>query len=106
MLTYLGDLGGLLDIVMLLGWAISSIFVSRLLQAALVKQVYRVQRYLLDMTPYYVSSRPAGQLTTESDSKHSGDSANEKKKDPEANFLRNTMTSAPTPPPLMSPRTK
>ena len=69
MLTYFGDLGGLLDFVMLFGWAISSVFVSRLLQAALVKQVYRVQRYLLDMTPYYVSSRPTGQLTTESDSK-------------------------------------
>ena len=42
MLTYLGDLGGLLDIVLLLGVAITSIFVSRLFQAAIVKQAYRV----------------------------------------------------------------
>ena len=68
MLTYLGDLGGLLDIVLLLGVAITSIFVSRLFQAAIVKQAYRVQRYLLDSTPYYESTKTTGHLSTESDS--------------------------------------
>ena len=67
-LTYFGDLGGLLDFVLVVGSTFSSFFVSRLLQAAIVKQVYRIQRYLLDNSPYYSSSKPAGELTTESDS--------------------------------------
>jgi hypothetical protein len=61
-------LGGLLDFVLVFGSTVTSVFVSRLLQAAIVKQVYRIQRYLLDKDSYYISSKPAGQLTTESDS--------------------------------------
>ena len=52
-LTYLGDIGGLLDIVLAMGWFISTVFVSRLFQAALVERVYRLQMYCLDMTGYY-----------------------------------------------------
>ena len=78
LLTYFGDLGGLLEFALLFGWTISSVFVSRLLQAALVKQAYRVQRYLLDMTPYYESTKPVGQLTTESDSDSDGNKSVEK----------------------------
>ena len=41
-LTYLGDLGGLLDFVLLLGFLSSSCFASKLFSAALISQVYRV----------------------------------------------------------------
>ena len=68
LLTYFGDLGGLLSSLLFFGWAISSKFVMRLFHAALVKKIYRVQQYLLDMTPYYQSSKDGGKLTTESDS--------------------------------------
>lgn len=43
LLTYLGDLGGLLDFIVLLGWLISAVFVRRLFQAALVEKAYRLQ---------------------------------------------------------------
>ena len=36
MLTYLGDLGGLLDFVVIFGWVVSYHFASRLFSAALV----------------------------------------------------------------------
>ena len=68
MLTYFGDLGGLLDFVIIFGWAISHHFVSRLFSAALISQAYRVQKYLKDKTPFYPTSRDDGHLTTESDS--------------------------------------
>ena len=68
MLTYFGDLGGLLDFVIWFGWGLSTFFVSRLFAADLVSQAYRVQKYLLDSTAYYESSKLDGHLTTESDS--------------------------------------
>ena len=58
-----------MDIILLTGVALSSPFVIRLFQAALVKKTYRIQHYLRDMTPYYNSRKPTGQLTTESDSR-------------------------------------
>ena len=73
MLTYLSDLGGLLDIIILGGVTLSSPFVLRLFHAALVKKTYRIQQYLRDMTPYYETSKPNGNLTPESDSKDSDD---------------------------------
>ena len=42
LLQYLGDLGGIIDFVLLLGMATSHIFVKRLFQAALVNRVYRL----------------------------------------------------------------
>ena len=42
LLEYLGDIGGLLDFVLVMGWFISTVFVSRLFQAALVGKVYRL----------------------------------------------------------------
>ena len=73
MLTYLGDMGGLLDIIIFVGMCLSSSIVSRLFYAALVKQTYRIQQYMKDMTPYYESKKKNGDLTTESDSKDSDD---------------------------------
>ena len=42
LLTYLGDIGGLLDVILLLGWSTSTVFVSRLFQGAIVGRVYRL----------------------------------------------------------------
>ena len=41
-LTYLGDLGGLLDLIILMGVALSSPFVLRMLHAALIKKSYLI----------------------------------------------------------------
>lgn len=72
-LTYLSDLGGLLDVILLLGVFLSSPFVARLFHAALVKKTYRIQQYLNDMTPYYETKKQddKGHLTSESDSHES-----------------------------------
>ena len=67
-LTYLGDMGGLLDIILLFGVFLSSKFVNRLFHAALVKQTYRIQHYLRDMEPYYDTKKQDGKLTSESSS--------------------------------------
>ena len=77
MLTYFGDLGGLLDFVVWVGWTISTVFVSRLFAADLVSRAYRVQKYLLDIRPFYHTSKQDGHLTTESDSVDSNQDKNE-----------------------------
>ena len=41
-LTYLGDLGGLLDLVLVVGSLCSSFFTRRLFTAALIRQAYRI----------------------------------------------------------------
>ena len=41
-LTFLGDLGGLFDIMMVIGWSFTSLFTGRLLAAALISEVYRI----------------------------------------------------------------
>ena len=58
----MGDIGGLLDFVLVVGYALSHKFVARLFQAALIKRAYRLQHYLGDMTPYY-NTRIKGQTT-------------------------------------------
>ena len=72
MLTYLGDLGGLMSVLVPIGAIISSPIVSRLFQADLVKKTYRIQHYLKDMEPYYESKKQDGNLSTESGSADSG----------------------------------
>ena len=47
-LTYLGDLGGLMDILFAIGGLCTGIFASKLFQAALIRQAYRVQSYFRD----------------------------------------------------------
>ena len=44
-LTYLGDLGGLLDAVLMFGFLLTSFFASKLFTAALINKFYRVQYY-------------------------------------------------------------
>ena len=74
LLTYFGELGGLLEIVMLVGWYLSFALVSRLLQAALVERTYRQQYYNSNETQYY-ETRVAGVVTPEnSTSSDSSDS--------------------------------
>ena len=63
LLVYLGDIGGLLDVVLVLGWVLSHKVVLRLLHGALVGKVYRLQHYLKDMTPYYKSRMQTGSTT-------------------------------------------
>ena len=63
LLVDLGDIGGLLDVVLVLGWVLSHKVVLRLLHGALVGKVYRLQHYLKDMTPYYKSRMQTGSTT-------------------------------------------
>ena len=78
-ITYLGDLGGLFEIVRAFGMVITSPFVARLFYAALVSNVYLIQSYLRDMTPYYETKKKDGKLTTESGSFDSAASDKNKK---------------------------
>ena len=68
MLTFLGDMGGLVEVIMFTGVALTSPFVTRLFAGALVAKLYRIQKYMSDSTPYYRTSKTDGNLTTESDS--------------------------------------
>jgi len=67
LLTYLGDIGGLLDFILLFGWSTSTVFVSRLFSAAIIERVYRLQKYLQDMTSYY-ETRIQGQVSSSGES--------------------------------------
>ena len=64
LLQYFGDIGGLLEIVTLVGWYMSFALVSRLFQAALVEGTYRKQEYSPGNTQYY-ETRVAGVVTPE-----------------------------------------
>ena len=65
MLTFLGDLGGLFDIIMIIGWGLTSIFAGNLLTAALIGEVYKIQNYFRDSSEFY-ESKNLDKLTTES----------------------------------------
>ena len=45
LVQYLGDLGGLLDVVLVFGWILTSFFSFRLFQSALVSSTYKLQKY-------------------------------------------------------------
>ena len=85
LLSYFGDMGGLLSCLLFFGYAISSVFVSRLLRAALVKKMYRVQQYLLDKADFYDTSLNGGKLTSESDSNSDNDGTVKKNKEKRRN---------------------
>ena len=51
-LTYLGDLGGLYGILYTLGMILTSRFVARMFNATIISQVYGIQTYLNDNTPF------------------------------------------------------
>ena len=69
-LTYLGDLGGLLDVLLVVGQMLTSIVASKLFTAALIGQLYRIQEYMRDFTQYYQTQQNL-KLTSESDSSES-----------------------------------
>ena len=52
-LTFVGDVGGLIDFVLLMGWAFTTALASRMHDAEMVRDAYRWQRYHEDSTPYY-----------------------------------------------------
>ena len=43
--TYMGDLGGLLDVLVVLGYTLTGIFASKIFKAALIGSAYRIQSY-------------------------------------------------------------
>ena len=53
LLTFLGDLGGLFDICMIMGMTLTSIFAGRMFTAALIRSAYRVQKYFRDSSQFY-----------------------------------------------------
>jgi hypothetical protein len=57
LLTFLGDVGGLFDIVMLMGRTLTMVFAARLFQGALVSEAYKVQNYFRDFTSFYETKR-------------------------------------------------
>lgn len=65
----MGDTGGLLKFIMVVGSAITAILTGTHFQAALIQAVYHIQNYSADETEYYTSSRGANamQFTTESE---------------------------------------
>jgi len=41
----MGDLGGLLDVLVVLGYTLTGIFASKIFKAALIGSAYRIQSY-------------------------------------------------------------
>ena len=52
MLTYLGDLGGLLDVLFVVGSILTSAVTSKLFIAALIGSTYSIQAYMRDFTQF------------------------------------------------------
>ena len=80
MLTYLGDLGGLIDFVLLMGWLITTVFAGKLFEAALIGASYKIQSYTRDFSQYYktreinkISSEISASQISPRDSSQKGD---------------------------------
>ena len=72
MLEFLGDMGGLIQIVFLIVYLPVSFIVQRNFKAAIISDAYKVQKYHADTTEYYESATDAKQnkthmLTSESE---------------------------------------
>ena len=83
-----------MDLIAVFGWISTSLLVSRLLQAALIKSGYRVQQFLQDMTPYYDSNNHDGRLTTES-KESNGDDDSESSKSEGQDSLQDVSSKVP-----------
>lgn len=79
MLTYLGDLGGLIDVVMVFGYLLTTLFASKLFAAAVIGQVYHIQNYMRDESQYYTPSELY--LLTSEESSNSAPGLSLQKKD-------------------------
>ena len=75
MLTYLGDLGGLLDVLFVVGQILTSAVTSKLFIAALIGSTYSIQAYMRDFTQFY-PTRKLYNIT--SDGSKSSSSSDEK----------------------------
>lgn len=67
-MAYLGEMGVLYSVLYTFGVLLASPFVSRMFEAAVISQTYRIQTYLNDMTAYYATSLKTDKLTEESNS--------------------------------------
>ena len=79
MLEFLGDMGGLIQIVFLVSWGIVVILLERNFKAAIISDIFKVQKYNRDTTEYYQSSKDKQtkklhKLTSESESSHTSSS--------------------------------
>lgn len=50
MLDYLGDLGGLLDILLLFGASMTGFVTHKLWVGSMIRQFYTIQKYFMDVT--------------------------------------------------------
>ena len=64
MLEFLGDMGGLIQIVFLIVYLPVSFIVERNFKAAIISDAYKVQKYHADTTEYYESKTDARQKKT------------------------------------------
>ena len=51
-MDFFGEIGGIVEIVFLLGFLLSVAFVTRSMNSEMIKDVYQVQRYTRDSTQY------------------------------------------------------
>ena len=49
-MDFFGEIGGIVEIVFLLGFLLSVAFVTRSMNSEMIKDVYQVQRYTRDST--------------------------------------------------------
>ena len=52
-LSYLGDSGGILKVILASGFVLSGLFASRIFSAAIVKETYKLQKYMKNNDDYY-----------------------------------------------------
>ena len=52
-MAYLGDLGGLIDIIYIVGGLLTAIFTRHALQSALITDSYQIQKFNHDESEYY-----------------------------------------------------
>ena len=55
MMAYLGDLGGLIDIIWITGALITTILTKNLFEAAMIKNSYKIQKYTHDDAEFYAT---------------------------------------------------
>ena len=75
-LEYLGELGGIREIVLLIASYFTGPIIKRLYYAAMVAKTFAIQHYNVDKTQYYASKSTNNELTEESSSKGSSDDQN------------------------------
>ena len=56
LIEYLGDIGGLIQIILIAGSFLVGFIIERQFNAAMVSETYQIQRYTDDQTEFYSSS--------------------------------------------------